>query len=210
MAQLSATRSKLLARRARIGLASQGRDLLTEKRTALIAEFQRISADVLAGLDDLQRLAGEAAAALAETAAAEGPALRSAASLQQRELAAEVRTRTVAGVEIAEISAEPARRGRAERGLGLLSASPRLDRVADRYEAVVQRLLEFAAAELSLRRLAGEIRRTTRQINGLEQTVIPRLEAERDAIALVLDDRELEDRVRLRRARSRASQSVAR
>ena len=36
MEQVSATRSELLARRARIGLATQGRDLLKERRTALV------------------------------------------------------------------------------------------------------------------------------------------------------------------------------
>jgi V/A-type H+-transporting ATPase subunit D len=50
--------------------------------------------------------------------------------------------------------------------------------------------------------LAEEITRTTRRVNALEHVVIPRLESERDAIQAVLDERELEDRVRLRRARA--------
>jgi V/A-type H+/Na+-transporting ATPase subunit D len=40
-------------------------------------------------------------------------------------------------------------------------------------------------------------------MNALELVVIPALEAERAHIALVLDEREMEDRVRLRRVRSR-------
>lgn len=47
MEAVTATRSELLARRSRIALASQDRDLLTEKRAALMLEFQRISAEVL-------------------------------------------------------------------------------------------------------------------------------------------------------------------
>jgi V/A-type H+/Na+-transporting ATPase subunit D len=50
--------------------------------------------------------------------------------------------------------------------------------------------------------LAGEIARTTRRVNALEHVVVPELEHERDAIELVLAERELEDRIRLRRARS--------
>jgi V/A-type H+-transporting ATPase subunit D len=42
MAELSATRTELLARRARIALAGQGRDLLKDKRTALMKEFGRL------------------------------------------------------------------------------------------------------------------------------------------------------------------------
>ena len=47
-----ATRSELLARRARIALAGQGRDLLTEKRTALVAELRALGAEVLSGLHE--------------------------------------------------------------------------------------------------------------------------------------------------------------
>jgi V/A-type H+-transporting ATPase subunit D len=63
-------------------------------------------------------------------------------------------------------------------------------------------VLDVAAAELSLRRLAGEISRTTRRVNALEHVVVPRLERERAVIAMVLAERELEDRIRLRRARA--------
>ena len=41
MDQVSATRSELLARRAQIGLAGQGRDLLGEKRAALMRELEQ-------------------------------------------------------------------------------------------------------------------------------------------------------------------------
>jgi V/A-type H+-transporting ATPase subunit D len=67
---------------------------------------------------------------------------------------------------------------------------------------VLDRLLEVAALELSVRRLADEIARTTRRMNALEHVVLPELEAERAHIALVLEQRELEDRVRLLRMRS--------
>jgi vacuolar-type H+-ATPase subunit D/Vma8 len=43
VAPLSATRSALLARRQRIALAAQGRDLLKEKRAAWMVEFGRLS-----------------------------------------------------------------------------------------------------------------------------------------------------------------------
>ena len=64
-------------------------------------------------------------------------------------------------------------------------------------------LLEVAALELSLRRLADEIGRTTRRVNALEHVVVPLLEKERGFIALVLEERELEGRIRLLRARSK-------
>jgi V/A-type H+-transporting ATPase subunit D len=204
--QVSGTRSELLARRAQIRLAVQGHDLLKEKRTALVAEFQRISADVLAGAEDLQRLATEGQAALADATVEDGPeAVRSAALVTEREVAVEVISRNVAGVQVVAVRAEAVGRGRTGRGYSLVTTSPRIDLVAERFEAQLQRLLEVAAVELSLRRLAQEISRTTRQVNGLEHVVIPRLAAERDAIALVLEQRELEEQIRVKRARARAA-----
>jgi vacuolar-type H+-ATPase subunit D/Vma8 len=53
MPPVSATRSELLARRARIGLAAQGRDLLKDGRGALVREFHRLGASALASLAEL-------------------------------------------------------------------------------------------------------------------------------------------------------------
>jgi V/A-type H+-transporting ATPase subunit D len=51
--QLSATRTELIARRQQIGLATQGRDLLKEKRAALVVEFGRLSSGVLETIETL-------------------------------------------------------------------------------------------------------------------------------------------------------------
>ena len=170
MAQVSATRSELLARRARIGLATQGRDLLKERRTALVGEFHRLGASALESMDALARDAGDPGRVLGGTVAAAGP--------------------------------EPLQSG-TDRGYSLVATRARIDDVAERFEAVLDSLLDIAALELSVRRLADEIARTTRRMNALEHVVLPGLESERAHIALVLEEREMEDRVRLRRVRSK-------
>jgi V/A-type H+-transporting ATPase subunit D len=75
---------------------------------------------------------------------------------------------------------------------------------------VLDRLLDVAGLELSVRRLADEIARTTRRMNALEHVVVPRLEAERARISLILEERELEDRVRLRRIRAQGHRAGTR
>jgi V/A-type H+-transporting ATPase subunit D len=55
MGHVSTTRSELLARRARIGLAGQGRGILGERRAALMRESQRVSAAVLEAMRELER-----------------------------------------------------------------------------------------------------------------------------------------------------------
>jgi V/A-type H+/Na+-transporting ATPase subunit D len=211
MQQVSATRSELLARRAQITLAAQGRDLLKERRSALVHEFNRLGASALASIDALDRDAADAGRLLGMSVAAHGPEqVESAAFAAQGEVELSLSTRSVAGVPIVEIDKQVVARARTDRGYSLAATSARLDEVAERFEAVLDRLLQLAVLELSVRRLADEIARTTRRMNALEHVVVPRLERERAHIALVLEEREMEDRVRLRRMRSRGAREGGR
>ena len=205
MQQVSATRSELLARRARIALAVQGRDLLKEKRSALLVEFSRLGVSVLEAMKALERSAGAAGRRLGDAFAAYGPEpVHSAALAADGDVELTLRTRSVAGVAIVEIEKEAVARPLTGRGYSLAATAAGIDAAAESFEAVLDGLLEVAALELSLRRLALEISRTTRRVNALEHVVVPRLEAERASIALVLEERDLEGRVRLLRARSKA------
>jgi V/A-type H+/Na+-transporting ATPase subunit D len=203
VAQLSATRTELIARRLQIGLATQGRDLLKEKRTALVVEFGRLSTGVLEAVEILGRRAAESAGALSSAVAFDGPEAVSSASIAASgDIATRLSLRIVAGVPVVELEHDRISRARTARGYGLVGTTPRIDVAAASFERLLDLVLDVAASELSLRRLAGEISRTTRRVNALEHVVVPRLKHERDVIELVLAERELEDRVRLRRARA--------
>ena len=211
MEAVTATRSELLARRSRIALAGQGRDLLTEKRAALMREFRRISAAVLDAMRDLERRAAAGRGTLGEALALDGPeAVGSAAVAATGTIEVELSTRLVAGVQLIELAHPPVGRSRMGRGYAITSSSPRIDAVAEAFERQLDALLDVVAIELTLRRLAEQIASTTRRVNALEHVVIPNLEAERDFIALVLEERELEDRVRLMRARGARAQGGSR
>jgi V/A-type H+/Na+-transporting ATPase subunit D len=204
MEQVYATRSELLARRARIRLAVQGGGLLKERRGALIKEFDRLSASVLKSIDRLDREIAGAGRLLGIAIADDGrEPLDSAGFAAEDGIGVTLHTRSVAGVHIVEIEKDEVERARTSRGYSLVATSARIDAVAERFESVLDRLLGVAALELSVRRLAEEIARTTRRMNALEHVVVPRLETERARISLVLSERELEDRVRLRRMRGR-------
>jgi V/A-type H+-transporting ATPase subunit D len=203
VAELSATRTELLARRARIGLATQGRDLLKDKRAALMVEFGHLSSSVVEAVEALGRRATESRRALLDAVSEDGPeVVGSAALAASGDVETRVAARSVAGVRVVELEHEPVIRPRTGRGYDLTASTPHVDEAAAAFERQLDLLLDIAASELSLRRLAEEIARTTRRVNALEHVVIPRLESERDAIQAVLDERELENRVRLRRARA--------
>jgi H(+)-transporting ATP synthase subunit D len=207
--QVTATRSELLARRARIALAAQGRDVLEEKRDSLMEEFRATVEVAVAGSGALEEAAVEGRRAIVAAEAGDGPeTVRSAALAQPGEISLTTRETTVMGVRVADIRHEPVGRPRSARGYSLAGSSPRVDRVAECFEAELALLLDVATVELRLRRLADEIGTTTRRINALESVVLPRLERERDQIRAILDERERQDRFRLKRFATRRAQRV--
>lgn len=202
--RVTATRSALLERRAQLQLAERGRNLLEEKRDQLMDAFRRIADDVLSGRDALDQAAAQAAIALAVAEAADGPAgLWTATAAGRDEIALEARSETVMGVRVAVIEAPPLRRPRSERGYTMAGSSPHTDAAAALFETELELVLELAAREVRLRRIVDEIATTTRRVNALEFVVIPELRAQAASIQAVLDERERQDRFRLKRVKER-------
>ncbi len=204
MQSLVATRSELLDRRRRAVFVAQGRDLLKDKRTALVREFGRHQAELLSGLEQLRNRSVEARRRLDEGVAVCGPEpLASGALSAATGISAQLTSRAVAGVVVLELRHDRVRRDPAGRGWAPALASAHLDSVATAYEELLDSFLDLCAVELSVRRLATEIAQATKQVNGLENIVLPRLHDETRQIALTLDEREREEHARLRRARAR-------
>lgn len=204
MQSLVATRSELLDRRRRAVFVSQGRDLLKDKRTALVREFGRHQAELLSGLEQLRNRSVEARRRLDEGVAVCGPEpLASGALSAATGISARLTSRAVAGVPVLELRHDRVRRDPTARGWAPALASAHLDSVATAYEELLDSFLDLCAVELSVRRLATEIGQATKQVNGLENIVLPRLHDEARQIALTLDEREREEHARLRRARAR-------
>ena len=168
-------------------------------------EFNRLSVSALEVVETLAERVGKAYGSLGEAVAFDGPeAVGSAALAARGDVEVELLTRNVAGISVVEIEREAIARPRTKRGYSLAGTTPRIDQVAESFEGVLDQLLNFVAVEVSLRRLAVEITSTTRRVNALEHVVVPRLQEEYDYIAMVLDERELETRVRLMRAKALA------
>lgn len=204
MDQVPATRSELLARRARLELATRGRLLLEEKRDQLMAEFRKAADLILAEVGELDEMAAAGRRALAFAESEESPEkVRAAALAAGRDIGLDARTTTVAGVRIAEIDYEPLGRGRFTRGYEAVGGSAHIDRAADEYEAIVEQLLRVAAYELRLRRLSEEIGTTNRRVNALATIVIPALQGEVRLIQSRLEERERQEIYRLKRIKER-------
>jgi V/A-type H+-transporting ATPase subunit D len=196
---VSVTRMELLARKAQIALASQGHDLLEQKRTALLKEFLRMADTAMERSDALQFAATNARHALARAEAIAGKETVCSAALASRaELPLQVTTTRIMGVKVPYIEQKHVSRSMLGRGFAITDMSITIDEAASAFESEVEAIIELAEMELRLTRLAEEIQRTSRRLNALEHFLIPRLKAECEFIQIVLDERERADHFRLK------------
>jgi V/A-type H+-transporting ATPase subunit D len=202
MEQVKATRAELLAKKKQIGLARQGRNLLQEKRNALLKELMRSAEQALRNSDELEQSIGEAIAALALAEALDGPeSVQSAALAARGQLSLNVTVTNIMGILTPIIEQKSVARGLLNRGYALTSVSSRVVAAAEAFEAELDLIIQLATSEMRLRRLAQEIGRTTRRVNALDNILIPRLETQRNYIQMVLAEREREDLFRLKRVK---------
>jgi len=200
MEQVPATRAELLARKNQITLASQGRNLLKEKRNALWKELMETANKVLQESDMLESSAGRAVASLALAEALDGPEqVKSAAFAARRQVNLDVQTMNIMGVTVPRFGKINLSRAALNRGYSLNAVSGRIDAAAEAFEELLAVVLEVAEMETRLRRLGEEIRQTTRRVNALEHVLIPRLEAQKSYIEMTLDEYEREELFRLKR-----------
>lgn len=193
------TRMELLALKTQINLAKQGRELLEQKRTALMKELLELADMVIERSDALEHAAADASLALVRAKAIAGSEfVKSAALASRAEYALEVRTVNIMGIRVPHIKKKPVKRPAFARGYSIVGTSITIDEAASAFEAEVNAIIHLAESELRLKRLAEEIGRTSRRLNALDHLLIPRLEADRDFIQLTLDERERDDHFRLK------------
>lgn len=200
MEDVRPTRAELLERRQRIAVAEQGMELLKRKRDALVGEFMSIMDATLKSSAALERALAEAQYSLAIAQAVDGMAsVRSAALATRAGVEVEIGGTKVMGVAIPVVTrgVSPLRT-RLGRGYAITGVSSRIDETAERFEHVLDLVIECAGVETRLRRLGDEIQTTNRRVNALEQITIPELCQQVAVIEQTLEERAREDHFRLK------------
>ena len=199
MPHISTTRMELLAHKERLALAQQGSNLLEKKRTVMMREFFNIVEIVMANSEMLRLTANRAGKALARAEAFAGSeAVRSAGLASRQEFPLKISFTNVMGMRVPQIEQRSAARPFYQRGYAITGTSTLIDEAAYCFEEQVNAILQLAESELHLERLAGEIHRTSRRLNALDNVLIPRLEEEVRYIQRALDERERSDHFRLK------------
>lgn len=208
MAEVSPTRSELLRLKQQILLGEQGRDLLKEKRDALLVEFMAVMDETLRLSSLLERAVANAQYALTVAKAVDGGVtVKSVALATKGEINVDISGTKIMGVAIPVVQKKYSPvRSLLTRGYSITGASSRIDETAENFEKVLDILIENADVETRLKRLGDEIQKTNRRVNALEQVVIPGLQGQVKYIRMVLEERAREDLFRLKRVKKKLEQ----
>lgn len=204
MEEIRPTRTELLQKKGQISLADQGKDLLKQKRDALLMEFMTVIDETLRLSEKLEKATREAQFALAIAEAVDGVVnVKSVAFATKGRVNVDVSGIKIMGISVPEVvKVDTPLRSTLERGYGITGASSRIDETAERFEKILDAIVESAGIETKLKRLGEEIQKTNRRVNALEQIFIPDLKEQVSYIQMTLEERAREDLFRLKRVKA--------
>lgn len=184
-------------------MATSGHKLLKKKRDGLILEFFKLYKKAKPLRNELVAVYGEAVEKLNIARV-----LRSDLNLKSIALAIKssselvIRQRNVMGVSVLNIEPPEIRKRLLERGFGTFNSIV-VVQSSDAYEKVLEKIIEIAECETSLKNLLIEIDKTKRRVNALEFNTIPVLEKQKAFITLRLEEMERENIFRMKRIKAR-------
>lgn len=202
MQKLSVTRMELFSCKTQLQLAEMGRELLDQKRSALMQELMHTVNIVIQEAEDLDRILQNARHAIARAEIEAGTeAVQSAAIASISELPLKLELTRKMGVEILKFEQPQVARSMIGRGYAIANTAVVIDEAASAFETAIEAIVHQAENELHLTRLAREIQRTVRRLNVLDQILIPRLKAQISFIQKALNEQVRSDDFRFRLAK---------
>lgn len=193
------TRSGLVRAGTRLGRVQKGRELLNRKREALISELFRSARPALDARKQVEERAHKAYPALLHALAARGGDALQTYAWPKREVMIELAQKLIWGIPVPTVvSHSPVSRTLAGRETTAASVGPAAAQAATEFEHLVELLLESLPKEQLVRRLGAALSKATRQVNTLQLRVEPVLTEELRALRGMLEERERDERSRLR------------
>jgi V/A-type H+-transporting ATPase subunit D len=197
------TRMELLKLKRRVKLAERGRDLLKEKRDALVMEFFEVMRLVRDARESANRDMAAAHRALSVCYAAMGTQdTRQVSIYSGTEIDLALGSRNIMGVIVPTLEVQSATRDVTERGYTFAGGSARLDQAARAFEEALDAIMSLAAAEERARRVASELEKTKRRVSALDNVIVPRLQGSIRLIEDKLEELERENFSRLKKIKA--------
>lgn len=203
------TRSGLVRANAQIRRVRKGRELLNRKREALITELFKSARPALNAREKVEARATQAYGALLRALAARGEASLETYAWPGREVSVELEQRQIWGIAVPMVvSHSPIQRTLTARETAAPSVGPAAAQTASEFEQLVELVLDALPKEQLVRRLGDALAKATRQVNTLQLRVEPTLTAELGALRAMLEERERDERSRLRHVLRRRKETA--
>lgn len=196
------TRMELLRIRKRLELAEKGHKLLEDKRDALVERFFRSIKERDKIKEEAKEILRRAIDALIDAEMMMGTnRVKISSKLVEKIGEIEFHRENVMGVKVPKLNRE--KLNLKSRPLyGFSDTCLRLDEAKKLFEEALEKLIDLAEIDGTVKALALEIERTKRRVNVLENVLIPRLQATRKRIEMLLEEREREDFFRRKRIKA--------
>ena len=192
------TKTELIKLKRRLSLAKRVQKIVRDRLFILMIEFVETVRESVETRRRMQAGFSEAYKALSIAAGYHGYiALEKELLATEGDLKIVAGSRNIAGVRLP--SFELMRAERAMRGYSFFDTSSCVDRAAQLAEGCLEPIAELAELQRSLELLGREIERTKRISNALEYVVIPALQATMKYLIMKFEERDREEKTRLKR-----------
>lgn len=198
------TRTNLLLLKEKSRSISNSISILKARRQALIQEFLNTTVPFLRSREDIRKTYGKALDEMALSLGHEGKSgIESITFAVERDMGVDIIEKSIWGLKYKDIvvNKNPVRETD-QRGYDFRSTTPHLEEGIYLFERVLESMLEIAAFENKLKRLADEITRITRKIKVLEERVLIELKHQIKTITQYIGERDRESYYRLKKFKS--------
>ncbi|MBI5234149.1 MAG: V-type ATP synthase subunit D [Deltaproteobacteria bacterium] len=199
----SATRQNLLRLKGAEEAARRGKELLRNKRFALMREFLGLADECAGCRDEIALVLRKARLDLELTKALAPEAILPFAKKSSREVSLDIKVRNVWGVNVPEIETVAVVRTVEARSVSPLGESAGTLDTAKGFEVIVEKAIGLASRQSRFERIGEAIRSDTRKINALEEVVLKRISSMIKTTERVLAEREKEDIYRMKRHKTK-------
>jgi len=189
----------LLRARRELARVHRGVALTRRKREALVIELFAAARPAMAFRSEMTDAITRASVSLADALAIHGAHGLHVMAMPMHEPQVELRSAVVWGIAVDDvIDRSPVVRSTDARGLAPAITGPSVADTAERFERLVELLIDAAPREQRMRRLGEALAQANRRLRTLEQRVAPSLTASISAVRRQLEEREREEQLRLR------------
>ncbi|HEY87721.1 MAG TPA: V-type ATP synthase subunit D [Dehalococcoidia bacterium] len=194
------TKIELIKLRRRLFLAERIQKIVKDRLSILTLEFLQIARETVEAKRKLINNFSELYRALSIAAGYHGYiALEKELIASERDLEIAAGSRNIAGTRIPTFELKEAERG--IRGYNLVDTSSWFDQTAQLSGKCLEAIVVMAELQSSLELLGREINRTKRIVNALEYLVIPGLQATIKYLKMKFEERDREEKSRLKRVK---------